>query len=173
MSARLTLRAKRLLRRNARKPGVVSLNLVPMIDVFMVLVFFLLVTTSSIDNMRSPRELTLPTSLSLDQPRDTPVVMVTKQGVLIQGVQVMTLDEAAAAAPDKPLPALRSELLKVTLLSVQGTDTAGGTTRGEINVMADRDIPYATLKKVLATCGELKFARIAISVAHSGTRGGK
>ena len=64
MSAHLTLRAKRLLRRNSRRPGVVSLNLVPMIDVFMVLVFFLLVTTSSIDNMRSPRELTLPTSLS-------------------------------------------------------------------------------------------------------------
>ena len=97
MSAHLTLRAKRLLRRNSRRPGVVSLNLVPMIDVFMVLVFFLLVTTSSIDNMRSPRELTLPTSLSLDQPNDAPIIMVTRQAVLIQGVQVMTLDEAIAA----------------------------------------------------------------------------
>lgn len=172
MSARLTLRAKRLLRRNARKPGVVSLNLVPMIDVFMVLVFFLLVTTNSIDNMRSPRELTLPTSLSLDQPNDVPIIMVTKQAVLIQGVQVMTLDEAIAAAPDKPLPEVRAELLKVTLLAVQGQAT-GATTRGEINVMADRDVPYAVLKKVLFTCGELKFARIAISVAHAGKRGGK
>ena len=173
MSAHLHLRAKRLLRRNARRPGVVSLNLVPMIDVFMVLVFFLLVTTSSIDNMRSPRELTLPTSLSLDQPNDAPIIMVTKQAVLIQGVQVMTLDEAIAAPVDKPLPQLRAELLKVTLMTVQGTDTTGTTTRGEINVMADRDIPYTVLKKVLATCGELKFARIAISVAHAGKRGGR
>lgn len=172
MSAHLTLRAKRLLRRNSRRPGVVSLNLVPMIDVFMVLVFFLLVTTNSIDNMRSPRELTLPSSLSLDQPKDTPVIMVTKQAVLIQGVPVMSLDEAMAAPADKPLPQVRSELLKVTLMSVQGTDTAGATTRGEVNVMADRDIPYTVLKKVLATCGELKFARIAISVAHSGKRSG-
>jgi len=172
MSAHLTLRAKRLLRRNARRPGVVSLNLVPMIDVFMVLVFFLLVTTNSIDNMRSPRELTLPTSMSLDQPKDTPVIMVTKQAVLIQGVPVMTLAEAEAAPADKPLPQVRAELLKVTLMSVQGTETAGTTTRGEVNVMADRDIPYTVLKKVLATCGELKFARIAISVAHAGKRGG-
>lgn len=171
MSAKMSMHAKRLLRRNARKPGVVSLNLVPMIDVFMVLVFFLLVTTNSIDNMRSPRELTLPTSLSLDQPRDTPIVMVTKQGVLIQGVQVMTLDQAVAALPDKPLPQLRAELLKVTLMTVQGAGVAGATTRGEVNVMADRDIPYSVLKKVLATCGELKFARIAISVAHSGKGG--
>lgn len=173
MSAHLHLRAKRLLRRNSRRPGVVSLNLVPMIDVFMVLVFFLLVTTSSIDNMRSPRELTLPTSLSLDQPNDAPIIMVTKQAVLIQGVQVMTLDEAIAAPVDKPLPQLRAELLKVTLMTVQGTDAKGTTTRGEINVMADRDIPYTVLKKVLATCGDLKFARIAISVAHAGKRGGR
>ncbi|MES2883265.1 MAG: biopolymer transporter ExbD [Pseudomonadota bacterium] len=173
MSAHLTLRAKRLLRRNSRRQGVISLNLVPMIDVFMVLVFFLLVTTSSIDNMRSPRELTLPTSLSLDQPTDAPIIMVTKQAVLIQGVQVMTLDEAIAAPPDKPLPQVRAELLKVTLMSVTGTDNAAATTRGEVNVMADRDIPYTVLKKVLATCGELKFARIAISVAHAGKRGGR
>ncbi len=173
MSAHLTLRAKRILRRNARRPGVASLNLVPMIDLFMVLVFFLLVTTSSIDNMRSPRELRLPTSLSLDQPRDMPIVMVTKQGVLVQGVQVMSLDDAIAAIADKPLAPVRAELLKVTLMSVQGAGDAGATTRGEINVMADRDIPYSVLKKVLATCGELKFARIAISVAHAGMRGGK
>jgi len=173
MSAHVTLRAKRLLRRNARRPGVVSLNLVPMIDVFMVLVFFLLVTTNSIDNMRSPRELTLPASLSLDQPNDAPIIMVTRQAVLIQGVQVMTLDEAVAAPVGKPLEPLRAELYKVTLMSVQGTDTAGATTRGEVNVMADRDIPYDVLKKVLATCGEMKFARIAISVAHAGKRGGR
>lgn len=173
MSARMTNRAKRILRRNARRPGVVSLNLVPMIDVFMVLVFFLLVTTSSIDNMRSPSELRLPTSLSLDQPTDAPIIMVTKSAVLIQGVQVMTLDEAIAAPADKALPQVRAELLKVTLMSVQGSDKAGATTRGEVNVMADRDIPYTVLKKVLATCGELKFARIAISVAHAGKRGGR
>lgn len=173
MKSQLSIRAKRILRRNSRKPGVVTLNLVPMIDVFMVLVFFLLVTTNSIDNMKSPRELTLPTSLSLDQPRDAPVIMVTRQSVMIQGIPVMTLDEAAAAPADKPLPQLRAELLKVTLMSVEGGQTAGATTRGEINVMADRDIPYSVLKKVLATCGELKFARIAISVAHAGKRGGK
>lgn len=171
MKTALSIRAKRILRRNARRPGVVSLNLVPMIDVFMVLVFFLLVTTQSVDNLRSPRELALPTSLSMNQPTDAPIVMVTKQAVLIQGVQVMTLDEAIAAPADKPLAPVRAELLKVTLLQVEGAN-AGSTTRGEVNIMADRDIPYAVLKKVLATCGELKFARIAVSVAHASRRGG-
>lgn len=172
MKTALSIRAKRILRRNARRPGVVSLNLVPMIDVFMVLVFFLLVTTQSVDNLRSPRELALPTSLSMSQPTDAPIVMVTKQAVLIQGVQVMTLDEAIAAPADKPLAPVRAELLKVTLLQVEGAN-AGSTTRGEVNIMADREIPYAVLKKVLATCGELKFARIAVSVAHASRRGGK
>lgn len=173
MSLRLSRRAKRILRRHARKPSVVPLNLVSMIDVFTVLVFFLLVTTASVDTLRNPRELSLPTSLSLDQPPTAaPVITLTKQAVLIQGEQVMTLEEAAAAPEGKPIPQLRAELLKVTLLQVQGA-TPGATTRGEINVMADKDIPYSVLKKVLATCGELKFARIAVSVAHASKRGGQ
>ncbi len=172
MKIALSIRAKRRLRRNARRPGVVSLNLVPMIDVFMVLVFFLLVTTQSVDNLRNPRELALPTSLSLDQPTDAPIIMVTKQALLIQGVTVMSLDEAIAAPADKPLPMLKAELLKVTLMQVEGA-TPGATTRGEVNIMADREIPYSVLKKVLATCGELKFARIAVSVAHASRRGGR
>jgi biopolymer transport protein ExbD len=141
-----------------------------MIDVFMVLVFFLLVTTQSVYNLRSPRELALPTSLSMALPSDAPIIMVTKQAVLIQGVQVMTLDEAVAAPADRPLAPLRAELLKVTLMQVEGA-TPGATTRGEVNIMADREIPYAVLKKVLATCGDLKFARIAVSVAHASRRG--
>jgi biopolymer transport protein ExbD len=173
MSLRLSRRARRIIRRHARKPGLVPLNLVSMIDVFTVLVFFLLVTTSNIDALRNPKELALPASISIDQPRDTPVVTITKQAVLIQGAQVMTLDEAIAAPPDKPLAQVRAELLKVTLMQVNGANVNGATTRGEVNVMADKDIPYSVLKKVLATCGDLKFARIAISVAHSSHRGGK
>lgn len=171
MSVRLSRRAKRILRRHQRKPSLVPLNLVSMIDVFTVLVFFLLVTTNNFDALRNPRELKLPTSLSIDQPSDTPVITLTNQAVLVQGAQVMTLAEAAAFEEGKPLPQLRAELLKVTLMQVQGA-AGGATTRGEVNVMADKDIPYSVLKKVLATCGELKFARIAISVAHASKRGG-
>lgn len=172
MRTALSIRAKRILRRNARRPGVVSLNLVPMIDVFMVLVFFLLVTTQSVDSLRNPRELALPSSLSVTQPTDASIIMVTKQAVLIQGVQVMTLEEAANAPDGKPLAPLRSELLKIPQVPVIG-GAPGAVTRGEVNIMADREIPYATLKKVLVTCGELKFARIAISVSHGGKRGGR
>ena len=170
MSQRLSRRAKRMLRRHARKPSVVPLNLVSMIDVFTVLVFFLLVTTASVETLRNPRELTLPASLSSEQPTDATVVTITKQGILVQGQQIMTLADAAAAPDGKPLDSLRAELLKVTERRVQNRD--GATTRGEVNVMADKDTPYAVIKKVLFTCGQQKFARIAISVAHSGTAGG-
>jgi biopolymer transport protein ExbD len=166
----LSRRAKRILRRHSRKPSLVPLNLVSMIDVFTVLVFFLLATTASVETMRNPKELTLPTSLSNDQPTDAPVVTITKQGVLVQGRQVMSLADAIAAPEGKPLDALRAELLKVNLVQVQNAER-GANTRGEVNVMADRDTPYSVLKKVLFTCGSEKFARIAISVAHSSKRG--
>lgn len=171
MSVRLSRRAKRIMRRHQRKPSVVPLNLVSMIDVFTVLVFFLLVTTNNIDALRNPRELALPSSLSTDQPSiQAPLITITKQAILVQGAQVMTLDEAMASPAGKPLDPIRSRLLQVGIVQVAGAD-AGKTTRGEINVMADKDTPYAVLQKVLATCGSNKFARIAISVAHSSKAG--
>ena len=171
MSARLSRRGKRILRRHARKPTLIPLNLVSMIDVFTVLVFFLLATTASVETLRNPKELQLPASLSIQQPTDAPVVTITKQGILVQGRQVMTLAEAVNAPEGASLDALRAELLKVTLIQVKDAG-AGVNTRGEVNVMADRDTPYSVLKKVLYTCGNEKFARIAISVAHSSKRGG-
>lgn len=167
----LSRRAKRILRRHNRKPSLVPLNLVSMIDVFTVLVFFLLATTASVETLRNPKELTLPTSLSIEQPTDAPVITITKQGILIQGRQIMTVAEAIASPDGKPLGPLKSELLKVTKVQVSGAE-AGKTTRGEVNIMADKDTPYSLLKKVIASCGKEQFARIAISVAHSSKRGG-
>ena len=40
-----------------------------------------------------------------------------------------------------------------------------------VNIMADKEIPYALLKKVMMTCGAADFARISLSVNHVGKPG--
>lgn len=163
MSLRTAMRRKRLLRK-AERPDAVPLNLVSMIDVFTTLVFFLLLTSTNVQTIRSPRSLELPNSASLQQPNDTPVLIVTPDSIIWQGREIMPI-KAAAEQAALVLDPLKTQLMLAPLVTAQGGET-GAQTRGEINILADKDIPYAVLKKIMTTCGEAQFARISLSVNH-------
>ncbi len=163
MSLRVAMRRKHLLRK-AKRPDAVPLNLVSMIDVFTTLVFFLLLTSTNVQTLRSPRSLELPQSVSIQAPNDTPVLMITPDNILWQGQSIMSV-KAAEKTPGNVLDPLRSQLLLAPLVSLPG-GAGDALTRGEINILADKEIPYALLKKIMSTCGEAKFARISLSVNH-------
>jgi biopolymer transport protein ExbD len=167
MSNRITneRRLHKLLRRQERRHPV-ALNLVSMIDVFTTLVFFLLITSTSVETIRTPRDLSLPNSVSRESPQDTPVVIISPREIELQGRVVMTLADAEQA-PGPVLPALKAALEEVQLMRIAGKEDTAAT-RGEINIMADRNIPYSLLKKVMATCGDAKFARISLAVNRHG-----
>lgn len=157
-------RRRRLLRK-AERPDAVPLNLISMIDVFTTLVFFLMITSTNAQTLPAPKSLVLPHSLSMQPPEDSAVVTITKDQILFQGSAVMTVAAASATSGDI-LPALKAELLKIAKTSHGSAD--GKLSRGQINVMADKDIPFGLLKKVMATCGgSADFSKISLSVRHS------
>ncbi|WP_293373198.1 biopolymer transporter ExbD [Nevskia sp.] len=163
MSLRNKAIRKRILRRAGRDdPGSIGLNLVPMIDIFTSLLIFLMLTSTTVQTLRTPKALTLPLSASAQPPNDTPVLTVSTEGISLQGEPIMSMDDALTTSGNV-LVALKTRLLLAPLVTVQGTET-GNLTRGEINIVADRAVPYVLLKKIMATCGEAKFARISLSV---------
>jgi biopolymer transport protein ExbD len=152
--------------RKATRPDAVPLNLVSMIDVFTTLVFFLMLTSTNAQTLPTPKSLELPHSLSMQPPEDSAVVTITHDQILFQGAAVMTVAAASAVTGDN-LPALKAQLLKIEKTTHGSTD--GKLSRGQINVMADKDIPFGLLKKVMATCGgSADFSKISLSVRHSG-----
>ncbi|NNJ95646.1 MAG: biopolymer transporter ExbD, partial [Gammaproteobacteria bacterium] len=74
---------KRMGRSSKQKKA--SLNLISLMDVFTILVFFLLVNSSSSDVMEPPKSITLPESVVDSKPRETVIVLVTEDNVLVQG----------------------------------------------------------------------------------------
>jgi biopolymer transport protein TolR len=161
-------RRRRMLRK-AERPDAVPLNLVSMIDVFTTLVFFLMLTSTSVQTLRTPPSLTLPPSASTEPPADMAVVMVTRDAILFQGEQVMTIAEAEAE-PAAVLAPLRERLLTVPQ-AADPKDPSGKMTRGEINIMADKDLPFALLNKVMTTCGgDAGFARISLAVNRGSSK---
>ncbi|TAM11395.1 MAG: biopolymer transporter ExbD [Nevskiaceae bacterium] len=155
---------KRELRREAKR-DIVTVNIVPMVDMFTALVFFLLLITTSVVTMRNPRSLTLPNSVSTQPPLETPVLTITRNQVLLQGQPVMTLDAVQQTAGNN-LPPLATALHAVQLQQPTTPEADGTGSRGKINIMADESTPYALLKKVMATCGDLRFTDITLSVNH-------
>jgi biopolymer transport protein ExbD len=168
MRLRSNFMRQRMLRK-ATKRDSVPLNLVSMIDIFTTLVFFLLLTSTSVQTLRSPDSLKLPSSLTNQTPNDTPVVMITSTAITLQGQPVMNIKDAEATSGNVLAP-LKSQLIaNVPLAQIKG-QAANALTRGEINIMADKDIPYSLLKKVMMTAGQSQFAKISLSVNHRSSR---
>jgi len=156
-----SFRAQRLERRAVRQSQVPKLNLVSLMDIFTILVFFLLVNSAAVEVLPNAKHLELPKSFAEERARETLILMVTKDQVLVDGNAVMAVTDVEATE-GKLLGPLKSELLKSPLLPVEGEP--GKLTRGEINIMADRAVPYSVLKKIMATCTDVRFASISLAV---------
>lgn len=161
--------AKRAQRKFRIAGREVEMNVVSLIDIFAILVFYLLVNALAVEILPSPNALKLPQSIVKEEPKQTTIIVVSKNDILVDNVRIMGTDEAQAVDASF-LPALKAELLRAPLMRVAGAD-ATSVTRGDVNIMADKAIPYQVLKKVMATCTEARFAKISLAVIEK-KRGG-
>lgn len=159
MKQRMAKRAARKWRLAGRE---VEMNIVSLIDIFAILVFYLLVNALAVEVLPSPQALQLPKSVVKEEPKHTTVIVVTKSDILVDNLRVMGTDEATVIS-NAFLPALKTELLRAPLMRVEGQDESS-ITRGDVSIMADKAIPYEVLKKVMATCTEARFAKISLAV---------
>jgi biopolymer transport protein ExbD len=163
---KLSRNVVRKARRNKRLAQVTSINLVSMIDIFTILIIYLLVNTAAVQ-VSGAEAVDLPKSIAEEQPKENLVVIIANGSILVDGRHVMTVDDAAAATTPT-LPDLKSELLASAQLIPVADAPAGTLTRGDINIMADKTISYSLLKKVMATAADVRFGRISLGVLPKG-----
>ncbi|MGQ0697317.1 MAG: ExbD/TolR family protein [Panacagrimonas sp.] len=155
-------RARKIVRELRREAREGELNVVSLIDIFAILVFYLLVNALVVEILPSPRALQLPESFATEQPEQTVLILVTKDDIIVDNQKVMTTADALADKA-RVLADLKYSLNEKTLKQVEG-GTPGQVTRGDVNIMADKSIPFHVLKKVMATCSDTRFARISLAV---------
>lgn len=155
-------RSKRMARHHERNRKGASLNLVSLMDIFTILVFFLLVNSAEVQTLEPPKAVTLPESMAMEKPRDTVVVMVTTDQVLVQGTPVVSVADvdAAEGVLIEPLrDALQAQTDRV-LMRAAATDLSAR----EITILGDRAVPYRILKKVMATCTDADYGKLSLAV---------
>ena len=159
----------RRIRRMARnKRAAWKLNLTPLMDVFTVLVFFLMFNSSSVEMLQQPKQIVLPESVTEAKPRETVVIFVGKDEVLVQGVPVARIADIVAD-DSLDIESIRVRLAELSE-SVIGLSTQTVAESQEVTVLADKSIPFSVLKKIMATCTGQGYTRVSLAVVQkSGT----
>jgi len=146
----------------AKKHKKVGLNLVSLMDVFTILVFFLLVNSSSSEVLEPPKEIELPNSIAETKPRETVIVMITPDQVLVMGDPVATTGEVLTSK-DAVIAPIKQRLLDQQK-KVIGLRTKAAAESKEVTVLADRVMPFKLLKKVMASCTAAGYGKISLAV---------
>jgi biopolymer transport protein ExbD len=159
------MNASRRIGRMARnKHSLPKLPLTSLMDVFTILVFFLMVNQSSVEVLQQPKQINLPESVVEEKPRETVVILVGRDEVLVQGVTVARIADIQAAdnADIEPIGTRLAELSE----SVIGLSTQAVAESQEVTVLADKSIPFNVLKKILATCTARGYTRVSLAVVQ-------
>src|SRR5258705_11391001 len=95
----MTPRERRAERRS-RNQNMVDMNLVSLIDVFTILIFFLLSNSGGVETLPSPKAVKLPESVAQTQPRDTVVVVVSGTEIIVAGRKAANVADVIATPND-------------------------------------------------------------------------
>jgi len=155
-------KARRLQRRQRRTKAVAMLNMVSLMDIFTILVFFLMVNSTNVQVMQTSIPVALPQSISEQELQETLVLTVTNDEVLLAGKAVAKLDEVRQAAGGIHT-ALQQELNQLRELQVSMTEAEGHP----VTIMAERELPYQVLKTIMATCVSAGYPLISLAVTRS------
>ena len=136
------MKSSRRIKRMARnRPAVARMSLTSLMDVFTILVFFLLVNSVHTEVVEAPERITLPASVVEDKPRETVVIYVSPEEVIVQGEIVAQVGQRVIG---------------------RSTRTVGESR--EVTILADKTVPFIVVKRVMSTCTSRGYERISLAV---------
>jgi biopolymer transport protein TolR len=171
MSMKESRRAKRMQRHHARgEDKNASLNMVSLMDIFTILVFFLLVSAASSDILPTPKNIKLPRSTSELMPKENVVIIVGEDKILLQGKQVSDMSSVIDSKKLMVMP-LYQGLIRLSKNSDSSKRPGNVASKG-VTILGDKEIPYALLKKIMLTCSAAKFVNISFAVSRIVAKNG-
>jgi biopolymer transport protein ExbD len=148
----------------------VALNLTPMIDMFVVLTIFLLMTFStSGEILFIQKDIELPSATQTEELEQAPVITIGSGQVVIEGVSVGRMDDIAEDE-NFEIPDLSEKMtnLKKNFQQLHPNQQFAG----KIIIQGDKGVPFRVLKKVMFTCTSVGYTSINFAVLPTGGGGG-
>lgn len=158
---RSSMHAKRMARNHRRHNAETKLNLVSLMDIFTILVFFLMVNSGDVEVLSADKNIKLPDSIADKKPALSLTIKISDDDVLVQDRVIAALspegvlDEAA-------LNALTEELnYQASRRALSEKEKINGR---PVIIMGDKAMPYTALKQLMTTCSANDYRDIALAV---------
>lgn len=154
--------SRRLIRMDRREVKVPSVILTSLMDIFIVMVIYLLMNQALGVDVAPPRAIKLPDSVVDTLPRQTVVMTVSNADVIVQGERVATIAEVLESKEDY-IEAVGKRMLKIreSYIGINDESVANST---EVTIMADRAVPFKVLKKLMSTSSSAGYSKISLAV---------
>lgn len=169
--------AKRRAKHHKRFSSSAKLNLVSLMDIFTILVFFLIVNQSEVRVLDSSNKINLPVSIAEKLPDDNVLITVLNSSVLIQGRAIWQQEQALSESHltanlkaessnniHQPLiDAIKTELTYLANKRPQLTAIEQEQGRS-VTIMGDASVPYQVLKQIMAACADTNYRNMSLAV---------
>lgn len=146
----------------------IELNLTSMIDVFVLLVIFLIQQFSADgDLLFMTDKIKMPEAANFEQIERAPVVQVSLEDISLEGARI---SEVSDIERDEywNIPALEEKLRdqKKAYEVIRAGDAADF--KGDINIQADRKVPFKIIKRVMYSANQAGYFNINFAVMAGG-----
>jgi biopolymer transport protein ExbD len=146
----------------------VKMEITSLMDVFTILVFFLLMNSATTEVLEPPKQITLPASVVEDKPRETVVIVVSSEEVSVQGEVVARVADILATE-NQNIAAVAERLGQISN-SIIGLKTRTVAESEEVTILADRTVPFSVVKKVMSTSTSEGYGRISLAVLQKASQ---
>ena len=160
--------SRRIKRMSRNRVKIGKMNLTSLMDVFTILVFFLLVNSATTEVLETPKQITLPASVVEDKPRESVVIFISSENVTVQGEAVIGTSEIMTLAGQN-VPPIAERLAEVSR-SIIGLRTQRVAESQEVTILADKSVPFRIVKKVMSTCTSEGYGRISLAVLQKASQ---
>jgi biopolymer transport protein ExbD len=160
--------SRRIKRMSRNRVKIGKMNLTSLMDVFTILVFFLLVNSGSVELVQSPKDVKLPESFEESKPRETVVISVSPEDVIVQGRLVAKVADILAGkeASLAPLGARLAELKE----NIVGPATMNVAESQEVTILADKSVPFIVVRMVMSACTDEGYENVSLAVVQKATQ---
>ena len=151
-------------KRHKTSNGEVRLQLTSMMDMFTIILVFLLKTYSTHGQLISPSEdLTLPISVIQQIPEVGLDVIVSNDWTLVNGNPVIRTEDIDKQ-PGYLIPELQQEMVRYSRQALRMQEQYGAQFSGKAIIQGDKNLPYKLLIKVMYTCGQSNYPNMRLVV---------
>lgn len=153
-----------------KKSGYADLLITPLVDMFVIIVLFLIANFSATGEiLNQTKDISLPSAVNVQELKVVPVVMISNEQVIVDGALIGRVDDLTRddLLNIEPLVERLRESKKKTE-DLHSADKEGAGFDGDINIQAHKEVPFKIIKKVMFSCATAGFGNINFAVLQVG-----